>query len=254
MRFYLGTHEEAWLTRDGFEGIPLFVSVKRFIRRQRRAPWPAARTRWALDSGAFTELARHGRHVTPAAEYAEWIERLDAEVGSLDWAAPQDWMVEPFMLEQTGLTIYEHQCRTVESVLELRRLVDVPVIPVLQGWTLDDYVRCVELYAEAGVELCDEPTVGVGSVCKRQDSFEIAAIMRTLAERGLALHGFGVKMEGVGLYATHLASADSLAWSDHYRKNPPLPGHSHKSCTNCAEGALRWRRSLLARGEQLAIY
>jgi len=69
------------------------------------------------------------------------------EIGSLESAAPMDWMCEPFMLAKTRLTIAEHQLRTATNYLEMRsRAPDLPFVPVLQGWTLDDYLRCVALY------------------------------------------------------------------------------------------------------------
>ncbi|MEU7004881.1 hypothetical protein [Nonomuraea sp. NPDC046570] len=40
---------------------------------------------------------------------------------------------------------------------------DCPVMPVIQGWNLDDYLRCVELYEQHGVRLAeDHPVVGSG--------------------------------------------------------------------------------------------
>ena len=38
----------------------------------------------------------------------------------LEWAAPMDWMCEPAMLARTGLTVEDHQRRTVANFLELR--------------------------------------------------------------------------------------------------------------------------------------
>ena len=54
VEFYLGTHQPGWLS---WATVPLFVSDRR-LRRYRRLP--KARTRWALDSGGFTELSTHG--------------------------------------------------------------------------------------------------------------------------------------------------------------------------------------------------
>ena len=82
-------------------------------------------------------------------------------------------------------------------------------------------------------------------MCRRQNSVRIGALMFWLAASGLRLHGFGVKTEGLGLYGEYLSSCDSLAWSYDARRNPPLPGHSHKSCANCLPYAAAWRRRLL---------
>jgi hypothetical protein len=254
VRFYLGTHEPSWLRRTD---VPLFISHRRLARLRRGLP--EARGPWALDSGGFTELADHGRWLTSPATYAAAARRYQDEVGRLEWAAPQDWMCEPFMVDKTGLTIADHQARTVASVLELRALApDVPFAPVLQGWELDDYLRCVDLYADAGVDLAAEPIVGIGSVCRRQATDQITTIVWTLARLGIRLHGFGVKTLGVTAYAHDLRSADSMAWSYNARRHEPLPGCGHSSCANCLRWALRWRGALLERLEdqtrQLSIY
>lgn len=113
---------------------------------------------------------------------------------------------------------------------------------MLQGWSIGDYERHVEAYADAGVELAALPLVGVGTVCRRQNTVTAAVLLAQLhLVHGLRLHGFGLKLTGLRLAREHLASADSTAWSFNARKNRPLPGHTHKSCANCIEYALEWR-------------
>lgn len=242
MRFYLGSHEPSWLGRLG---VPLFVSHRRLALRHR---FPEATAGWALDSGGFSELSMFGRWRTTPAAYAAAITRYCDHIGHIDWAAPQDWMCEPWIVAKTGRSVAEHQAATVASVLELRAQVDgVAVIPVIQGWTLRDYLACVDRYHDAGLDLTTEPVVGLGSVCRRQATTTIAAVVRELASLGIALHGFGVKTHGLGTYARHLASADSMAWSYGARRRPPLPGCPHRSCANCPRWALRWRTSVLRR-------
>jgi hypothetical protein len=90
---------------------------------------------------------------------------------------------------------------------------DLPFIPMLHGWELADYLECAAMYEAAGVDLAAVPPVGVGSVCRRRATEEIGTIMKTLAGKGLKLHGFGVKTEGLRRYGQYLASADSMAWS-----------------------------------------
>lgn len=245
MRFYLGTHEPLWLERTD---VPLFVSFRRFERVRRRLP--RALGPWALDSGGFTEIDQHGRWVMGEDEYVEGVRWLAEGVGGLEWAAPMDWMCEPHMVERTGLSVEEHQERTVGNFLRLRDR--GPFIPVLQGWTLPDYERCVGLYEAAGVDLRAEPVVGVGSVCRRQHEAEIGRIVRFLQlDCGLRLHGFGVKRSGLARFGDALASADSLAWSYRARRSDPLPGCTHKSCANCLAFALEWRAGVW--GGQLAL-
>jgi hypothetical protein len=245
VKFYLGTHETAWLGRFT---VPLFVSHRRLCHRRHL---PRAIGEWALDSGGFSELSLYGRWHTSEGEYTEAVARYHEEIGRLAWAAPMDWMCEPSMLAKTGLSVREHQERTVGNYLRLRG--HGPFIPVLQGWTLSDYERCVELYETAGVKLADQTLVGVGSVCRRRSTVQIGLIMRTLAGAGLRLHGFGVKKKGLARYGTVLASSDSMAWSSAARHDPPLPGCTHKSCQNCARYAMRWRQGLLANTERCQL-
>ena len=236
MRFYLGTHETSWLGRSG---VPLFVSAPR-LRRRKRAP--RAVSAWALDSGGFSELSKHGRWSVGPNQYADEVMRWADEAGSLDWAAPQDWMCEPVIRAETGLTVEAHQERTIASVLRLRELVrGTHIVPVLQGWAIPDYVACVRRYEAAGIRLQDEPVVGLGTVCRRQGTKEGAAIVRTLASAGIRLHGFGFKLTGLRAVGHLLESSDSLAWSYAARKVPPMPGHTHKSCANCMPFAMAWR-------------
>ena len=221
------------------------MSHRRLAARRRL---PRAATGWALDSGGFTELRLHGRWQTSAAEYVAAVRRYRDEIGSLEWAAPMDWMCEPFMLAKTGLTVAVHQAHTVANYLELRDLApDLPFIPVLQGWSLDDYRRCALLYQRSGVDLTAEPLVGVGSVCRRQATGEIEVIVHSLAAMGLRLHGFGVKTRGMMRYADCLTSADSLAWSFEARRAAPLRACRHANCANCLRYAAAWRERTLAR-------
>jgi hypothetical protein len=239
VRFFLGTHLPSWL---GWLGVPLFVSHRRLVRLGRL---PVAVESWALDSGGFSELSLHGQWQTTPAAYGRAILRYRDEIGSLAWAAPQDWMCEPPILSRTGRTVGFHQAATVASFLELRDRVGGVVVPVLQGWRLGEYLACAERYRDAGVDLAAEPVVGLGSVCRRQGTGSIARIVTELAGCGFALHGFGVKTRGLGVYAQHLVSADSLAWSFSARRQPRLPGCTHRSCANCARWALRWRDRVL---------
>src|SRR6266536_2188786 len=135
--FLLGTHHPGWLATAA---VPLFVSDRR-LRAYRRLPRAAAN--WALDSGGFTELATHGswEHGPTPAQYVARVRRYARDVGRMAWAAPQDWMCEPFILAKTGLSVAEHQARTIANYLRLRNLApDLPFVPVLQGWTLADYL------------------------------------------------------------------------------------------------------------------
>lgn len=237
MQFFLGTHHPHWLSQAG---VPLFISHRR-LRRYRNLP--KAQSPWALDSGGFSELSTFGEWRVSPSEYVDAVQRY-REIGQLAWAAPQDWMCEPFIITKTGLSVVEHQRRTIRSVLDLRSRLGSVVIPVLQGYRLADYHNHVAAYRAAGVELADEPIVGIGSVCRRQNTQEITDIVTSL--QPLRLHGFGVKVTGLANFGRLLTSADSMSWSLTARRLPALEGCSgHKNCANCLRFALDWRKRLL---------
>lgn len=211
MRFYVGLHMPNHAQH--FERCMVSFNVL----RRRRKPVPSRE--WVMDSGAFTEVARNGGFRTTPAEYAEAINRLGAH-GGLVAAVAQDWMCEPFVVARTGLSVREHQRRTVERYAELRDLTPHYVMPVVQGYAPEEYAQHV---AEYGALLAPGAWVGVGSVCKRSgDPGAIVAVLEAVrGERpDLRLHGFGVQLRALrdGDVRDRLFSADSMAWSFNARR------------------------------------
>ena len=223
------------------------VSAEKELRR-----WPrrAALNGWVCDSGGFTHLTRHGKWMRTAEQHAELVQELADRCPGLEWAAPQDWMCEPFVLAKTGLSMLEHQERTVENFLQLRELApDIPWIPVLQGYLVDDYYKCWDLYHRAGVDLVAQDLVGVGSVCRRQNSNEIELLFYNLWLNKFKTHGFGVKLRGLDDYKEYIETADSTAWASNakWAKGPMCGSDSHKKCTQCFEFAHTWYETVRLR-------
>jgi hypothetical protein len=282
--FYLTTHRPYWLW-GGQADFPLMVSY-RTLRRVRR-PGRAVVPGWSLDSGGFMELSRHGRWTISPREYIAAAAGYDRDVGRLEWCAPQDWMCEPAIIHGgrvspgvtapgTGLSVAEHQRRTVASFLELTALwpqhsdhPECPVMPVLQGWAPADYERCALLYAQAGVNLARFPVVGIGSVCRRSSTRAIADVAGVIRAMDLSAHWFGVKLTGIRVarlaqeerlqpdgtwLPAGAASLDSAAWLYDARRSARLPGCRHVSpvtgapspCNNCPAYAAAWRERVLA--------
>lgn len=227
--FFLGVPDPASLARAS---VPLFLSRHRLVLRdgRQRKTLPRSRVAWALDSGGFTTLSQHGRYLVTHRQYAEEVCRYDEQIGNLRVAFAMDWMCEPSVIAMTGLSVEEHQRRTIESIMVLRELAPgLPWAPVLQGWTLSDYERHVALYLRNGIDLRCEPLVGVGSVCTRSGAAEGLAIARLLASFDLRLHLFGYKRDGLPDALPYCVSADSMAWSQHARNNNErLPGCTHR--------------------------
>lgn len=214
MKFFVGLHQPSDARHFGRS----FVSVSRL--RSRRSDFSVGD--WIMDSGAFSEIATHGRYRASVEEYVEQVHRW-ARCGRMLAAVSQDYMCEPWIVAKTGLSVLEHQRLTIERYDAMRAAVrfDIHVMPVLQGYTIDDYVLHLRAY---GSRLTPGTWVGVGSVCKRNANVrEIESILlaiRTLRP-DLRLHGFGLKMTALASQTVRdcLHSADSMAWSFNARKN-----------------------------------
>lgn len=237
MRFWLGVHRPHWLA---LTDVGLMVSHRTLAPRK---SLPVAAGPWVLDSGGYSELSMFGRWMTPTDEYVEAIGRYGDEIGHLEWAAPQDWMCEPWITAKTGLSVEEHQQRTVDNYLEM--VAQAPVIAVLQGWTIGDYDRHVAMYDQAGIDLRTLPIVGLGSVCRRGATHEIVRLVERFTRDGIQLHGFGIKRDALRKAGWLFASSDSMAWSYTARHRPALDGCTHRACANCLRYALRWRLETL---------
>lgn len=235
MRFFTGLHQPS----DARHFEAAFVSVNRLRDRKKMTVGD-----WIMDSGAFTEISRHGRYRHSVAEYASEIRRWRA-TGNLLAAVAQDFMCEPFILEKTGLTVADHQRLTIERYdALLAERTGVYILPVLQGYAPEDYVAHLALYGE---RLAPGQWVGVGSVCKRNgDPRAIAAVLVAIkrARPDLKLHGFGLKTTALAdpLVRSLLHTADSMAWSFHARMN--------KRNANDWREAKRWSDAILTRPVQ----
>lgn len=249
MKFYLGTHLAYWLRTSEHS---LFVSRRRLCRYKKL---PQALSSWCLDSGGFTELSQYGMWTITPQEYVAEVRRYYDEVGKMDWAAPMDAMCEPWVLEKSknwlGGTVQAHQMWTVQNFITLMEIAGgLPFIPVLQGWSMDDYFHHVEMYDKAGIDLTQFDTVGLGSVCRRQSTKEIAEITGNLCSIGLRLHGFGVKSGGIAKYGGFLESADSMAWSFSGRKKYPCSAEGKTNCAHCWHYACEWRDKLIQKAKE----
>lgn len=233
--FYPGLHQP----HDAAHFDRCCISIHRLERRKKRVDCPEV----FVDSGAFTKLAKHGCYPEPVETYAAQLHRLwTSGVVRIAVASCQDYMCEPFMLAKTGLTVADHQRLTVERydalVAELNRLFDgpppFPVMPVLQGFALGDYLRHIDMY---GDRLTRGMWVGVGSVCKRQGNVAVIEDLLFAIKEvrpDLRLHGFRREVDR----ASEPGGAPPAALS-----------RQHGVVVCCSESGPRWER--LARGQDV---
>jgi len=248
--FYLGSPDPRWIA--WLDEVPLFLSARKLRKRRKLSK---AITRWSLDSGGFSELTLHGEWTISPREYVEIVRRW-REAGKLDWAAVQDWMCEPMVRKKTGLSVREHQQRTIQSYLDLSELApDLPWAPVLQGWTEKQYRRHIEDYQKAGLDLSTMVTVGLGSVCRRNTVDRwLYRLIQDLHKEGVKLHAFGMRVRSLERLFPFLHSADSMAWQVWARKGRrekvcllEREDGCTEDCRTCLDFARAWWESIVRR-------
>ncbi|PZG16482.1 hypothetical protein C1I95_17390 [Micromonospora craterilacus] len=229
-------------------GVRVLVS---YVRLRRAKNLPVAVADWLLDSGGYDQLMRYRGWTVTAVEYAADIRRYGQEIGRLLWAAPQDWPASRAALARTGLTEEEHQRRTLASVVDLRVAdTGVHIAALVTGTTPAGYLRHVDMYAQAGIDLRAEPVVAVGALLRRPVR-EAAEIVRVLHAAGLRLHTLGGKGPLLGLVGGLIDSTDSADWSGNARRHVGLCPHGLVAWeSNCPVAAREWgagQRELAAR-------
>ena len=168
---------------------------------------------WA-DSGAFHLIRTHGYYPHTHEQYRGWL-----EVMRPTFFTQMDWPCEPDVLASSGLTVREHQRRSLTSADECADF-DMEglwskFVPTIQGWRVDEYLKAAEDLEAAGLW---RPYMAIGSICRRGQERQIKAVIHALREFSpkTRFHGFGVKSRPKILEL--LWSADSFAWRFNARK------------------------------------
>lgn len=183
-------------------------------------PWDGIENLF-IDSGGYSLMLQTGEHGS-IKDYFEYIRDVGASVVAL-----QDYPCEPEILSEYDRTTREHQERTVErAVKNIGYIEDNSILAdpmaVVQGWEVEDYIRCIDRYRDRGV-LTDH--VGIGSVCRRNAESEIREIVTTIADEipNKKLHAFGVKQSILNYPDVRdaLDSVDSSAWYQRMYQNKP---------------------------------
>lgn len=184
-----------------------------FMTRQNTPPkYPYERL--FIDSGGFFSSMQAGNYTKSDNEYLKYVMAMNPAFFAL-----RDFPCEPELLKKHNRSVRQHIDMTVENHCHLLDLlpdydIDATPIPVLQGWSVEDYLYCIDLFRERG--LITE-YMAIGSVCRRTGVNEIRRIIISIKDNlpaGTKLHGFGVKL--TALYDMTiwkaLYSVDSGAW------------------------------------------
>lgn len=221
---------------------------------------PLVVNRWMMDSGAFSQINLYGDFIMSPEEYIKLACKFQYN-GRLACIVTQDYMCEPDVikkLNETGnqASVRIHQKKTVKRYIELMDLakkyhLQVPVMPVLQGWEVDDYVDHFYMYrsmlhfeqqrrtfytstgipdhnlwphafhhriADGSPIAVNRPWIGIGSTCKRNTNPEVVSqildAVIPLLPSNAKIHLFGYKKTGLknSRIKDRIYSADSFAY------------------------------------------
>lgn len=164
------------------------------------------------------------RDTAGAMQLRDYLEEVLSENGNQAW---WEWEYVPVDDLWHPIGVKDHQELTIhryaEIHYELRRIgCQVYLMPVIQGYEIEEYLECVQMYEDAGF-LPPGAYVGIGSVCKRNsNAHTVEGLLEALRERrpDLRMHGFGLKVTALKSPTVRriLESSDSMAWSYAARK------------------------------------
>jgi len=176
-------------------------------------PWDGIKSLF-IDSGGYSFIKGKGEYETSNEEYLKFIEKQNPDKFAL-----RDYPCEPDLLRKHNRTINQHQEMTLKKHIELiEKLEEYNItsqpVSVLQGWDIQDYIRCIDRYKEEGLLI---KYVGIGSVCRRGKSNVIKDIILKIAEEvpsKVKIHGFGIKSNVLKFdeVLEKIDSADSMAY------------------------------------------
>lgn len=218
--------------------IPVLMSANAFALREPKGTTAAGRFRGfkkdlsaldgmdiALDSAGFTAMRLYGGYPWSIDAYMDL-----AAARPWTWYAAMDFCVEPEIagdaavrrLRLAATAVNYGRCATAAR----RRGIPAP-IPVLQGWTVAEYMTCVDWMPVVAWPA----VVAVGSMCRRpvhgkDGVLEIVAALDRVLPKQVQLHLFGVKstalayLAGMAVMGTdhtppgvsRVLSVDSCAW------------------------------------------
>ena len=175
--------------------------------------------RLILDSGGYSFFSRWGEYPFSIEKYVDLANTLKDKY-PLYRVATLDYPCEPDIDRSHLMTNEERIKKTVSNAVECidvdRRL---PWLPIIQGYTLDEYLHCVDLYQEAGI-ISDY--WAVGSLCSRKGNIQrikyLITKLKELALSNVKVHAFGLNIPYIKdpqiFHA--LYSSDSAAWTFNY--------------------------------------
>lgn len=175
-----------------------------------------------LDSAGFVATARYRRFPWTVQNYIDLCAAFPWE-----WCAAMDLCVEPEIAgdEPTVLDRIAGTARLNRLCMRYAEEAGIAdrMIPVVQGWSLDHYLRCIDKLSDI---IADAPLIGIGSMCRRPLYGAtgllniVEGLDRALGTSKTRFHLFGVKSGAYSALKDHprVASVDSQAYGTEARR------------------------------------
>jgi len=164
-----------------------------------------------LDSGGYQAFTRFSGYPFTVEQYARYVDRIKPTfVATMDYPCEK----ELTLLDSRKERIKE----TVNNAVELADLeeiigFDAQIVPVIQGYSGQEYIHCIDLYNEVGLPL---DYIAVGSLCKRKNMKEIRDVLLAIKYvlPKSKIHAFGLSLSAIKDFAVvqSINSFDTQAW------------------------------------------
>jgi len=203
---------------DTFEDDGILVSAGVAWYTDKNSDWfgsfriPDKRDGLWVDSGGFQATRKWGtEYPFTVGECFNWAEQVVA-----DYVATPDIACEPSL---DSSTVDERVVKTVSNTVEATNLYQdgqwsFELVPVLQGFTVEDYRKCATMFEMYGL---DTEYQAIGTVCKREDTDEIHRVLSLLEDRfpDAEWHMFGLTKRAWKdrRFWGRFRSADTAAWN-----------------------------------------
>lgn len=171
-----------------------------------------------LDCGGFNLLNKYEDYPFQVVSYACLIAKLRPH-----YYATMDYPCEPEINRSCSLENNKDRIReTVNNACELAEYESElrgQLVPVIQGYALDEYISCLKLYDKVGMI---REYMAVGSMCRRLSSQELNGLIPEIyyAAKSLGvkrLHFFGLKLSpDLISLSYYIHSRDSAVAMDSY--------------------------------------
>lgn len=177
---------------------------------------PATVKRLFVDSGGFSFASKWGEYPFTVEEFVSFVGLLSDEFPVTE-VAIMDYPCEPSVNRSILKNNATRIRATVSNALDCMDAdCSLPWLPVVQGYELNEYLWCLELYRNNLISVDNFSYWAIGSLCARKKTGGLRRIITKLKEEiNQAIHVFGMTITALRdpQIFFSVESSDSGAWS-----------------------------------------